>query len=112
MCSRAVWFLDMHLFLACMLHMFNICSHPPTHTHTQGQHVALEVTPSGEVVATPMDAPADGAAGAGPRSPHKLKLKAPSALAGWAIGEDKFAPGVCVDTGSTWVHACCLRSPC
>jgi hypothetical protein len=40
-----------------------------------------------------MDAPANGDAGAGPRSPHKLKLKAPSALAGWAIGEDKFAPG-------------------
>lgn len=40
-----------------------------------------------------MDAPANGDAGAGPRSPHKLKLKAPAGLAGWAIGEDKFAPG-------------------
>jgi hypothetical protein len=52
------------------------------------------VTPSGEVVATPMDAPADGAAaGAGARQPHRLKLKQPDPVAAWAIAEAQFGPG-------------------
>lgn len=64
-------------------------------TAMQGQHVALEVTPSGEVLATPMDAPTNGAgAGAGARQPHRLTLAPPSGWAGWAVSEAQFAPGV------------------
>jgi alpha-glucan,water dikinase len=64
-------------------------------TAMKGQHIGLEVTPSGEVVATPMDAPPDGAAaGAGARQPHRLKLKQPDPVAAWAISEAQFTPGV------------------
>lgn len=64
----------------------------------QGQHVGLEVTPTGEVIATPMDAPTNGASGgAGGRQPHKLKLAPPAGWAGWAVPEAQFAPGeVCL----------------
>lgn len=43
-----------------------------------------------------MDAPTNGAGGAGGgsvRQPHKLRLAPPSGWAGWAVSEAQFAPG-------------------
>lgn len=65
----------------------------------QGQHIALEVTPTGDVLATPMDAPTNGAgSGAGARQPHRLTLAQPAGWAGWAVSEAQFAPGEQLDT--------------
>jgi hypothetical protein len=68
----------------------------------QGQHIGLEVTPTGDVVATPMDAPTNGSAGAGARQPHRLTLAPPKPMAGWAVAESQFAPGMLACLTLVW----------
>lgn len=86
----------------CLSHTLVPCpAHPPPSTRPppQGQHIALEVTPTGDVLATPMDAPTNGAgSGAGARQPHRLTLAQPAGWAGWAVSEAQFAPGEQLDT--------------
>jgi alpha-glucan, water dikinase len=58
-----------------------------------GGHVRAEVTPAGDVAATPVDEPSAAAGGAAQRR-KRVQLAPPGPWAGWAVAEPAFAPGV------------------